>query len=95
MPIDWGELLGIAEETRILQKQLGRQWIAVWSLSGNDALNEVYKSAGRTLPLDLTFGSRDAAVEAVDFTRTLRKARPTSSRRSSRRACLRVIVLTR
>ena len=67
-PIDWGELLGVAEETRILQKQLGRQWIAVWSLSGNDALNEVYKSAGRTLPLDLTFGSRDAAVEATNLT---------------------------
>ena len=58
----------MADETRILQKQLGRQWIAVWSLSGNDALNEVYKSAGRTLPLDLTFGSREAAVEASDFT---------------------------
>lgn len=68
MPIDWGELLGVAEETRILQKQLGRQWIAVWSLSGNDALNDVYKSAGRTLPLDLTFGSRDAAVEASNLT---------------------------
>ena len=67
-PIDWGELLGVAEETRILQSQLGRQWIGVWALSGNDALKDVYKSAGRTLPLDLTFGSREAAVEAVDFT---------------------------
>ena len=66
--VSWSELLAVAEETRILQKTLGRQWVAVWSLSGNDALNEVYKSAGRTLPLDLTFGSREAAVEASDFT---------------------------
>lgn len=70
-PIDWGELLAVAEETRILQKALGRQWVAVWSLSGNDALNEVYKSAGRTLPLDLTFGSREAAVEASNLTSML------------------------
>ena len=40
----------------------------MWSLSGNDALKEVYKSAGRTLPLDLTFGSREAAVEATSLT---------------------------
>ena len=66
--IDWALLLGMVDEVRILQKRLGRQWLSVWSLAGNDALLDVYESAGKTLPLDLTFGSREAAVEASDFT---------------------------
>ena len=67
-PVDWGSLLGMVDEMKILQKRLGRQWLSVWSLAGNDALLDVYESAGKTLPLDLTFGSREAAVEASDFT---------------------------
>ena len=65
--IDWGALLGMVDEMRILQKTLGRQWLSVWSLAGNDALLDVYESAGKTMPLDLVFGSRDAAVEMSDY----------------------------
>ncbi len=57
----------MVDEMRILQKTLGRQWLSVWSLAGNDALLDVYESAGKTMPLDLVFGSRDAAVEMSDY----------------------------
>ncbi len=65
--IDWGMILGLAEEVKILQKQLGRHWLSVWSLTGNDTLKDVYESANQTLPLDLKLGSREAAVEEADF----------------------------
>jgi len=65
--IDWASLLSMADEMQILQKQLGRQWLSVWSLSGNDALDDVFARAGKTKPLDLIFGSREAAVNANDL----------------------------
>ncbi len=63
---DWQELIGFAEEMQALQKSIGRQWEAVWTLAGNDALDDVYNVAGETKPLDLVFGSRVAAVQAID-----------------------------
>ena len=65
--IDWSSLLSMADEMRILQKQMGRQWLSVWSLTGNDALDDVFARARKTKPLDLVFGSREAAVNANDL----------------------------
>ena len=65
--IDWASLLSMADEMRILQQQMGRQWLSVWSLTGNDALDDVFVRAGKTKPLDLVFGSREAAVNANDL----------------------------
>ena len=45
---------------------MGRSWESVWTLSGTDALDDVYAMAGLTKPLDLVFGSRTAAVQAID-----------------------------
>ena len=76
---DWSALLAIVEEVKILQKQLGRHWLSVWALAGDDALDEVYASARKTRPLDLVFGSREAAVEESDFT-SLNIAQTTAKR---------------
>lgn len=65
--LDWSSLLGMAEEMKLLQKQMGRQWLSVWSLTGNDALDDVFRRAGKERPLDLVFGSREAAVYANDL----------------------------
>lgn len=65
--LDWASLLAMSEEMQILQKQLGRQWLSVWTLTGNDALDDVYARLGKPRPLDLVFGSREAAVSAYDL----------------------------
>lgn len=65
--VDWSSLLAMADEMRILQGQMGRQWLGVWSLTGNDALDDVFAKAGKTRPLDLVFKSREAAVNANDL----------------------------
>ena len=75
---DWSDLLAIAEETKILQKRLGRSWLSVWSLSGNDELDKVYRSAGKERPLDLVFGDRRVAVDLIDST-SLNIARSTAN----------------
>ena len=63
---DWQQLIGFADEVFKLQRSLGRSWESVWTLSGTDALDDVYAMAGKTKPLDLVFGSRTAAVQAID-----------------------------
>lgn len=63
---DWQQLIGFADEVFALQKSLGRSWESVWTLSGTDALDDVYAMAGEPKPLDLVFGSRTAAVQAID-----------------------------
>jgi hypothetical protein len=77
--LDWKELIGMADEVFELQKSLGRSWESVWTLSGTDALDDVYAMAGKTKPLDLTFGSREAAIKEIDKS-TMEITRTTSKK---------------
>jgi len=65
--LSWSEILAVGDEASRLISQFGRDWLAVWALSGNEELDKVYRMAGKTRPLDLTFGERDLAREAIDF----------------------------
>jgi HK97 family phage portal protein len=65
--LSWSELLAVGDEANRIISQFGRDWLAVWALTGNEELDKVYRRAGRTRPLDLVFGERDIAREAIDF----------------------------
>ena len=65
--LSWSELLAVGDEASRIISQFGRDWLAVWALAGNEELDKVYRRAGKTRPLDLTFGERDLAKEAIDF----------------------------
>ena len=65
--LSWSEVLAVGDEVNRIISQFGRDWLAVWALAGNEELDRVYRRAGKTRPLDLIFGERDLAKEAIDF----------------------------
>ena len=65
--LSWSEVLAVGDEASRIISQFGRDWLAVWALAGNEELDKVYRRAGKTRPLDLIFGERDLAKEAIDF----------------------------
>ena len=65
--LSWSQLLDVATEIDIIRKQIGKDWIAVWALAGNKQLDDVYRRARKERPLDLVFGDRDIAREAIDL----------------------------
>ena len=65
--VSWSELLSIASEVDQIILDFGPSWLAVWSLSGNEELDEIYSQLNETKPLNLTFGERDLAISAIDF----------------------------
>ena len=65
--LSWSDLLAVGDEVARLSSQLGRDWLAVWTLTGNRELDKVYNMAGRQRPLDLVFGERDIARSAIDL----------------------------
>ena len=52
------EVLGRAIEQRLLVDSLGKMWEKIWTLTGNDQLDNLYQITNRDRPLDLTFGAR-------------------------------------
>ena len=52
------EILGRITEQRILADSLGSLWDKIWTLTGNEQLDELYQITNRNRPLDLAFGSR-------------------------------------
>ena len=65
--LSWSDLLAVGDEISRLSAQMGRDWLAVWTLSGNDELDKVYRMARKERPLDLVFGERDIARSAIDL----------------------------
>ena len=65
--LSWSQLLDVGAEIDIIRKQIGRDWLAVWAIAGNDQLDEVYRRARKEKPLDLVFGERDIARDAIDL----------------------------
>lgn len=52
------EVLGRAIEQRLLVDSLGKMIEKIWTLTGNEQLDELYQITNRNRPLDLTFGAR-------------------------------------
>ena len=65
--LSWSELLDVGAEVDIIRKQIGRDWLAVWAITGTEQLDNVYKRAKKEKPLDLVFGDRTIARDAIDL----------------------------
>lgn len=65
--LSWNEVLAVGEEVSLIISQFGRDWLAVWTAAGNEQLDKVFRRARKERPLDLVFGERDIAKEAIDF----------------------------
>lgn len=65
--LSWSELLAVGDEVNRIIQQFGPDWLAVWTLSGNEELDRVYRRAGKTRPLDLVFGERPIAQNMIDL----------------------------
>ena len=65
--LSWPDLLALGEEVARLTADLGRDWLGVWTISGNRELENVYRRAKKERPLDLVFGERAIAESAIDL----------------------------
>lgn len=64
--VDLGELQAIAEERQHIFNSIGGAFQRVWSLSGDQTLDQVFQIANIPRPLDLNFSSQELLVELTD-----------------------------
>ena len=65
--IDLGQLQAIVEEEKHIFNEIGGAWQKVWGLVGTAELENVYRLARKTKPIDVQFSQRDIAIEQIDI----------------------------
>ena len=61
--VDRETFLAIQQERQELNRVVGDTWVKWWMLTGNQQLDDLYRRAGKTRPLDLVYGNRDYALQ--------------------------------
>ena len=60
-------MLDVGDEVNRIVSEFGRDWLAVWTIEGNEQLDAIYKRLKKERPLDLEFGDRKIAESMIDL----------------------------
>lgn len=65
--LDFSELEARAEEAKRIFKEIGGEWEKVWMLTGTAELENVFRLAKITKPIDVEFSSRELMLEYIEL----------------------------
>ena len=64
--LDLDELIALTEERQEIYNTIGGTWQKVWALAGAAELDNAFRLARQTKPLDVTFSSRDLLLDNIN-----------------------------